>query len=51
MQKMAKHPLVLFSMGITVGVYSYKNRKAILNEAQHLAGQGGGIFFKPSETE
>ena len=50
-QKLAKHPAVLFSMGISVGVYSYKNRKEILNEAQHLANQGTEIFSKSSDTK
>ena len=50
-QKMAKHPVVLFTMGVTAGVYSYKNRKAILNEVQHLGNQGGEIFSKNSDAE
>jgi hypothetical protein len=50
-QKMAKHPAVLFTMGVTAGVYSYKNRKAILNEAQHLGNQGREIFSKNSDAE
>lgn len=50
-QKMAKHSAVLLTMGVTAGVYSYKNRKAILNEAQHLANQGREVFSKNSDAE
>lgn len=38
-QKMAKRPVILFAMGITVGIYSYKNRKETLAEAHHLGEQ------------
>jgi hypothetical protein len=50
-QKMAKHPAVLFSMGISVGIYSYKNRKEILDEARHLKNQSKKLFSKKSETD
>ncbi len=43
-QKMAKHPLVLFTMGVSVGVYSYKNRKEILAEAQQLKEHGKNLI-------
>lgn len=50
-QKMAKHPMALFAMGITAGVYTYKNRKEILNEAQHLTNQGKKLLSKTTEPE
>ncbi|MCK5830627.1 MAG: hypothetical protein KAH20_10020 [Methylococcales bacterium] len=50
-QKMGKHPVALFAMGITAGVYTYKNRKEILNEAQHLTKQGKNLFSQSSEIE
>jgi hypothetical protein len=43
-QKMAKHPLVLFTMGVSIGVYSYKNRKEILAEAEKLKEHGKNLI-------
>lgn len=48
-QRMAKYPVLLFAMGVTAGVYSYKNRKEILAEAQHLAAQGKRLLPDSSE--
>jgi len=50
-QKMAKHPAALFAMGVTAGVYTYKNRKEILNEAQHLTNEGKKLLSKTPEPE
>lgn len=50
-QNMAKHPVALFAMGVTAGIYTYKNRKEILNEAQHLGNQGKNLLSQSSETE
>ena len=50
-QKMAKHPLILFTMGITVGVYSYKNRKEILAETRQLTKQGKQLLSIKPNTE
>lgn len=49
--RMAKHPLVLFAMGTTAGIYIYKNRKEILNEAHHLTNQGKQLFSKVPESD
>lgn len=38
-QRLGKHPFFLFSMGMTAGVYVYKNRKEILQEARELSEQ------------
>ena len=50
-QKMAKRPMILFAMGITVGIYSYKNRKQILAEADHLTKQGKQLLSIKSKDE
>lgn len=50
-QNMAKHPVALFAMGVTAGVYTYKNRKEILNEVQHLGNQGKNLLSQSSEDE
>lgn len=50
-QRLARHPLALFGMGMAVGVYSYKNRKEIIREVQHLGEQGKKVFEKKEETE
>lgn len=49
--RMGKHPLILFGMGVTTGIYSYKHRKEILQEAQHLTTQGKKLLFRKSESE
>lgn len=43
-QRMAKRPVVLFAMGIAVGVYSYKHRKEILRETHYLSQQGKALL-------
>ena len=50
-QRMAKHPLILFGMGVTAGIYTYKNRKEILQEAQHLTDQGKKLISRKSASE
>jgi len=50
-QKMAKHPLILLAMGITIGVYSYKNRKEILAETRQLTKQGKQLLSIKSKTK
>jgi hypothetical protein len=42
--RLARHPVLLFSMGIGVGIYSYKNRKQILAEVEQLTDQGKKLF-------
>ncbi len=50
-QRMGRHPALLFAMGIGAGVYSYKNRKEILDETRHLKNQSKKLFSKKSETD
>ncbi len=50
-QKMAKRPMILFVMGITVGIYSFKNRKQILAEAEHLTEQGKRLLSKEAKVD
>jgi hypothetical protein len=50
-QRMGRHPALLFAMGLGAGIYSYKNRKEILDEASHLKNQTKNLFSKKSETE
>lgn len=45
-QRMGRHPALLFVMGVTAGVYTYKNRKQILDEAQHLKDQTKNLLSK-----
>ena len=49
--RLSKHPLILFGMGVTAGIYTYKNRKEILQEAQHLTKQGKKLISRKSESE
>jgi len=35
-QRLGRHPVLLFAMGATAGVYAYKNRKEIIEEAVAL---------------
>lgn len=50
-QRLGKHPVTLFAMGTAAGVYTYKNRKEILNEAKHITNQGKELFSKTTEQE
>jgi len=50
-QKMGRHPALLFAMGATTGVYAYKNRKEILAEAQHLKQTSKTLLTRPSASE
>ncbi len=45
-QRMARHPVLLFAMGAATGAYVYKNRKEILAEAQQLKQQGQKLLSK-----
>ena len=49
--RMGKHPLILFGMGVTAGIYTYKNRKEILQEAHHLTNQGKKLISRKSASE
>jgi len=50
-QKMGKHPVLLFAMGSAVGVYSYKNRKEILAEAEHLGNRSKALLSRKADSE
>jgi zinc transporter ZupT len=50
-QRLGRHPLILFGMGATAGIYTYKNRKEILQEAQHLTKQGKKLISRKSASE
>jgi len=50
-QRMGRHPILLFAMGATAGAYAYKNRKEILAEAQHLQERSKNLLSKKSATE
>jgi len=45
-QRMGRHPVLLFAMGVTAGVYTYRNRNEILAEAQHLKVKSQKILSK-----
>jgi len=49
--RMGRHPLILFGMGVTAGIYTYKNRKEILQEAEHLTKQGKNLISRKSAAE
>ena len=49
--RLSKHPLILFGMGVTTGIYTYKNRKEILQEAMHLTKQGKKLISRKSASE
>ena len=49
--RLSKHPHILFGMGVTTGIYAYKNRKEILQEAHHLADQGKKLIAKKPESK
>jgi len=49
--RLSKHPLILFGMGVTAGIYTYKNRKEILQEALHLTKQGKKLITRKSKSE
>jgi len=48
-QRMGRQPILLFAMGFGAGVYTYKNRKAILAEAKSLSDSVKQILPKQSE--
>jgi len=49
-QKMGRHPILLFAMGSVAGAMVYKNRKEILAEAEHLKQKSTNLFSKPSSA-
>ena len=49
--RMGRHPVILFGMGLTVGIYASKNRKQILQEAQHLGNQSKKFLSRKSESD
>lgn len=49
-QKMGRHPVLLFAMGSVAGAMIYKNRKQILAEADHLKQKSKKLFSKPSSS-
>ncbi len=49
--RLARHPVLLFGMGVGVGIYSYKNRKQILAEVESLTEHGKKLFTQHSESE
>lgn len=48
-QRMSRHPVILFGIGVTAGIYSYKNRKEILQEARQLSNQGKKLLSIKSQ--
>ncbi len=50
-QRMGRHPILLFAMGATAGAYVYKNRKEILTEAKHLKQQSINLLSKNADSE
>ena len=50
-QRMGRHPVLLFGMGIAVGMYTYKNRKEIISEAQHLKNRSIDLLSKKPNSE
>ena len=50
-QRMGRHPIILFGMGVTVGIYASKNRREILQEAHHFTDQSKKLLSKKSVSE
>jgi zinc transporter ZupT len=50
-QRMGRHPFLLFAMGAAAGVYSYKNRKEIIAEALHLKEESKKILSVKTGSE
>ncbi len=50
-QRMGRHPFLLFTMGATAGVYLYKNRKDIIAEVDNLTEQGKALLSKKTDSE
>jgi zinc transporter ZupT len=50
-QRMGRHPFLLFAMGVTAGVYTYKNRKEIIAETQHLKEKSKKILSMQAGSE
>jgi zinc transporter ZupT len=48
-QRMAKHPVILFTMGMTAGMFVYKNRKQIVQEARELSEQSKKLISRKSD--
>lgn len=45
-QKLGRQPVFLFGMGVVTGIYSYKHRKEILAEVEHLSAQSKKLLSK-----
>ncbi len=45
-QRLGRHPVLLFAMGAGAGVYAYKNRKEIIAEVEALKKQGEELLSK-----
>jgi|GEM_PF-1682665 len=51
-QRLGRHPVLLFAMGATAGVYAYKNRKEIVEEAKILKKRSQELLsIKPESTD
>ncbi len=50
-QRMGRHPVLLFTMGVGAGIYTYKNRKAILDETRHLKDQSKNLLSKKTKSK
>ena len=49
-QRLGRHPVLLFAMGATAGVYAYKNRKDIIEEAVALKKRSQELLSINPET-
>lgn len=48
-QRMGRHPVLLFTMGAAAGIYAYNNREKILAETQHLKKQTKKLLSKNAD--
>lgn len=49
-QRLGRHPALLFAMGAATGVYAYKNRKEIIEEATTLKKRSQELLSIKLET-
>lgn len=49
MVRIAKHPFLVFGLGLVGGVYVYKNRKAIIANATKTIDAGKNIILEQKE--
>lgn len=48
--RVARYPLVVFGLGVTVGVYAYKERNKVMRTVRQLQHQGKALLpFKPGD--